>query len=369
MAIGEPERPVITILDWHDLYLNVNEDESIIDGLAFRGRWTTIAAGAKAGKSTVLLGLVVDAARRGVVVVYIDAEMGRVDVLERIGDWMQLKPDDLTNIHYTDLPPKVDTVQGATALYNTVVELQPDLVVFDGLNGMVNGAENDDTTWRDLYEWAIAPLKKMNIAVISLDNAGHGERKGPRGSSVKLDKADAVIVLQRTDIGSKLTTTHRRSASYPLEQEYTVTDADETGPPMQVKRVGAGTGAPAGTKRIVALLDDLSAPIDISRRRARELLKDNGHDAPRNAELGAMLKWRRDQTNPFQIAGPLVPLVPGTTRDHHLKVVPNSGDHSDKTPASGVVPDWVLSSGTHLAEPEKDRGPLGPEAEYEDPFA
>jgi len=370
MAIGQPEPETIDIIDWHALYNHTDTDEQpIIEDLAFRGRWTAIAAAAKAGKSTILLALAVDTAATGIITIYLDAEMGRGDVLERVEDWMELKPADLTNLHYTDLPPKLDTVQGAQRLYNTACTLNADLIVIDGLNGVVNGAENDDTPWRDMYEWAIHPLKARGLAVISTDNMGHGERKGPRGSSVKLDKADAIIALERTDTGVKLTATHRRSAAYPTTQEYTVTNADETGPPMKVIRVGAGTGAPAGTNQIIALLDELDAPIDISRRKARELLKDNGHEAPRNAELGAMLKWWRLQADPFTSVVPRSPGPVGTNVTTPLKVVPNIGDHSQGTPGRRVVPDRGSPKGPPPVETEKNSGTTHPpKQDHENPF-
>ena len=334
MGIGDQTPDRITFVDWHDLYNHVdNDDDAIIEELAYRGRWTAIASEAKQGKSTLLLALAVDATQRGHTVIYLDAEMGRGDVLERVSDWMQLKADDLAKLHYTDLPPKLDNGPGATILWNTIEQIAPDLVIIDGLNGVVNGAENDDTTWRDLYELAITHLKKRSIAIISADNMGHGTRQGPRGHSVKLDKADAVIVLKRTETGLKLTSTHRRSSSYPAEQEYSVTDASEAGPPMKVTRVNVGTGTPPRTKEICRILDGLDAPADISRRKARELLVDNDIDVPGNADFGAMLKWRRNQTQ-FNTNGPR------TTLDHSgppLKVVQTGLDHSDKTPASGVV--------------------------------
>ncbi len=304
MAIGD-EEPVlavlIDILDWHDLYNHTDtDDEAVIDGLAFRGRWTAIASPAKAGKSTVILALAVQAAQAGHTVIYVDAEMGRGDVLERVEDWMNLKPDDLANLHYTDLPPKLDVVQGAMALYHTCEKYDPALVIIDGLNGVVNGAENDDTTWRDMFELAIAPLKQRGCAIITADNTGHGDKTRPRGSSVKLDKADAIVAMERTDTGVKFTCNHRRTSSYPKEQEYTVTDASEEGPAMSVSRNGTHA-APEGTNRINALLDRLGAPWDIGRRPARALLIAHEGQAPKNDILGAMLKWRKQQADPLGI--------------------------------------------------------------------
>jgi KaiC/GvpD/RAD55 family RecA-like ATPase len=301
MAIGlaeppddQPARELIEIVNWDDLFNRKDEDEPIIPGIAYRGRWTAIAAAAKAGKSTVILGLVVALAKTGVTVLYLDAEMGRGDILARAEDWMHLQPADLKNLHYSDLPPKLDNVEGSAKLAYTVQAINPDLVVIDGLNGVVDGAENDDTTWRDLYEWAIAPMKALNIAVLSADNMGH-EAKRPRGSSVKLDKADGILTLERTDDGCKLTATHRRTSAYPAEQEYLVRFASEEGPPMTVTLTG-GHGAPEGTAKIVARLDKLGAADDISVRAAARLIRESGAGVTQ-AVVAAAVRERKNRVS------------------------------------------------------------------------
>lgn len=379
MAIGEPqpELDVIDILNWEDLYNGtIDNEDAVIDNIAFRGRWTAIVSPAKAGKSTFILGLAVEAAKTGLTVLYLDAEMGRSDVQERVADWMDLKPGDLKNLHYSDLAPKLDNIQGAQRLANTIAVLEPDLVVLDGLNGFVNGAENDDTPWRDLFEWAISPAKIAHVAVLSADNTGHTEKGRPRGSSVKLDKADAILAMVRTDTGVKLTATFKRSGAYPDEQEYTVTDASEEGPPMSITPLN-GHATPAGTARICNILDQLGAPLDIGRRVARDLLKANHHDAPRNADLGIMLRWRRenagfDMTRGAQLIPIVVPGNSGTTGDHCPRVVPESGDHSQETPGRSVVPDRGSPRGPSLSTgPEKQAGTgttPEPEADFIEPF-
>jgi hypothetical protein len=372
MAIGQPEPPqLIDLVNWHDLYNGTDtDDDAIIEGLAYRGRWTAIASPAKAGKSTVILALAVATARQGHGVIYVDAEMGRGDVLERVDDWMNLKPDDLAHLHYTDLPPKLDVVQGAMALYHTCEQLNPDLVIIDGLNGVVNGAENDDTTWRDMYELGIAPLKQRGIAVITADNTGKDKAQGPRGSSVKLDKADAIVILERTDTGVKMTCTHRRTSAYPKEQEYTVTDASEEGPPMRVERVGVGTGYPAGTKELCALLDQLGAPLDIGRGKAQALLRAHDGNGRKNENVTQALRYRRETANPFHTdLSPVSPGQVGNGGDRHLKPVPDLRGQVQKTPAYGAVPDGVSINSTPPVDGKNETGTdRSPMPDYLEPF-
>lgn len=369
MAIGQPEPPpLIELVNWHDLYNGTDHDEdAVIDGLAYPGRWTAIASPAKAGKSTIILALAVAAARTGIVSVYMDAEMGRNDVRDRVKDWMHLQPDDLTNLHYSDLPPKLDTVQGAQMLYDTATTLDARLVIIDGLNGVVNGAENDDTTWRDMYEWGIAPLKRAGVAVVSADNLGKARDAGPRGSSVKMDKADAILRLERTDIGAKLTATHRRTAAYPAELEYAVTDPSEEGAPMTVIRVDAGSGWPAGTAELCALLDKLGVPLDASRSQAQAALRAHDGNGRKTDALGKALKFRRIQATDVFTLEP-VPPVPGTSGNsgnRRLKPVPDLREQVQETPAYGPVPNGVSPKEHPPAEGIGNREQV---TEYEDPF-
>ena len=207
-------------------------------------------------------------------------------------------------------------------------------MIIDGLNGVVRGAENDDTTWRDLYEWSITPCKARGIAVISADNLGKDTTRGPRGSSVKLDKADAVIELERTDLGAKLTATHRRTAAYPREQHYVIAHADEDEPAMVVLRVDDSD--PEGTSEVIVKLWDLGLPVDIGVRKAREALRTAGFKAS-NAAIGTAVRTRRksvlDRPGPNgETPGQSAPGPSGTVGTTLQTVSgPRSGPHPDGT--------------------------------------
>jgi hypothetical protein len=311
MAIGDEPPARITILDWTELFAREDDADAIIPNLALPGRWTAIAAPAKSGKSTVLVGLSYDAVKQGHTVLYVDAEMGRTDMLDRVEAWMHLQPHHLKNLHYTDLPPKLDNVQGSAMLLNTVEALKPDLVVIDGLNGVVYGAENDDTPWRDLYELSIAPLKALNVAVVTADNTGHTDKKRPRGSSVKIDKADAILAGERTDDGFKFTCELRRSHAYPPEQEYLVRFASEVGPPMTVTPT-TGHSAPDGTTKTVELLDRLGADNDASVRVAARLIRGSGAGVTQSV-VAAAVKIRQNRVTDLFVTPQKTTSVGGVT--------------------------------------------------------
>src|SRR5690606_32762009 len=118
----------------------------------------------------------------------------------------------------TDLPPKLDVVDGANALQVSVKALGAQVVVIDGLNGVVSGAEKDDATWRPFFDLTVQMLKRQHVAVITGDNLGKDDSLGPRGSSVKVDKPDGVLLLTRTDNGVKLHAHARRTSAYPIDR-------------------------------------------------------------------------------------------------------------------------------------------------------
>jgi hypothetical protein len=320
MAIGDEPPARITILDWAELFAREDDADALIPGIAFRGRWTALAAPAKSGKSTLLVGLAYEATKAGHAVLYVDAEMGRTDMLDRVEAWMHLQPSDLERFHYTDLPPKLDNHQGADMLLATVEDLKPDLVIIDGLNGVIYGAENDDTPWRDLYELSIAPLKALNVAVVTSDNTGHADKKRPRGSSVKIDKADAILALERTQEGVTLTCELRRTAAYPTDQHYLVRFASEEGPAMTVTPAN-GHGPPDGTDRVVATLDRLGADDDISVRAAARLIREHGAGA-KQAVIAAAVKTRQNRVTGLWVTPSETPSVSGVTRSGVYVVTP-----------------------------------------------
>lgn len=207
----EEEDPVdddLGLIDWNEAFGNHAPEVPIVNGLIYPGRWTAFVAPAKAGKSTWALH-VAHRLARGIdpwdsnkllpdgpmAVLYLDSEMGRLDTVGRLTA-IGLVASDLDNLAYTDLPHKFDKWETATWLARAANLIQPSVVILDGINGFVTGAEKDDTPWRMLYEFAIAPLKRAGIAVISTDNTGKDEMLGARGSTVKTDKADAIFTMK-----------------------------------------------------------------------------------------------------------------------------------------------------------------------------
>ncbi len=297
------QRPhALELIDWSTIH---DHGDAIVDGLLIPGRWTAFVARAKTGKSTLEMFATVEVSegrdpfdgtkREPVTVLYLDGEMGRFDLEQRLHELGHAVPAQLTRWHATDLPPRLDTPDGGAALLAAVRDLAATVVVIDGINGTVNGAEKDDTTWRAFYDMTIFPLKRQGVAILTGDNLGKDESLGPRGSSVKVDKPDAVITLTRTDTGVKLTTTHRRTSEYAPEMLLTLRGIDGDAP-ITYRR--AQSAWPAGTMDAVHLLDRLDVPTDHGRSKARAALA--GHPI-RNDVLAAALRYRRAHPSSMSI--------------------------------------------------------------------
>lgn len=294
---GDVEPYPLVALD--DLFAPSPITEAHVDGLIFPGRWTQIVAAAKAGKSTLGIHLAVSLAlgrdpfsgapRPALSVTYLDAEMGRLDMGERLRE-LNLNPDDLRGrFRYTDVKYHLNELQGATAMLSSLQRHRADVVIIDGLNGAVIGAENDDTTWRPFYDHFVHHAKVAGIGIVTLDNLGHDQTKSTRGHTAKIDKPDAVLKLTRTDDGVKLKTTHQRTAAYLDELTLKVRGTDGTRP---ITYEHTDDAWPAGTAEVMRLLDQLGVDQAAGRTAARAALKQAGHSAA-NTALAAAIRARK----------------------------------------------------------------------------
>ena len=326
-------RDDLGLIDWNEAFGNHAPETPLIDGLIFPGRWTALVAPAKAGKSTLALHIAHRLARGihpwdssrlipdgPISVLYLDAEMGRLDTVGRLLA-LQLTASDLDNLAYTDLPHKLDQIETATWLARAANLIQPSIVILDGINGFVTGAEKDDTPWRMLYEFAIAPLKRAGIAVVSTDNTGKDEQLGARGSTVKTDKADAIFTMRanRDEHMNHMTTISRKHAR---------TTAFTDSLTLRLNGVGTGNieyvlpGASTHTPSIVTRDDIL--------RVCRTL---SGLQLPDNASVGEAMRELRAEG--YSIRASLVQAAVEYRREGNP--VDMDGDHLSTTPASQLV--------------------------------
>lgn len=295
--VADQDDGLLLRIDWKTLHERGND---LVEGMLSEGRWTAVASPAKTGKTTLLMAMAVNLAvgidpftgdsRPPVNVIYIDAEMGRLDLEERIFD-LGFEPSDLDEHFYAcDIVPHLDTIEGAQRVLRTAALFKASLVVIDGLNGALAGDENENTTLRSFFDHTIRPLKAHNVAILTGDNVGKDKSKGPRGSSVKLDKPDFVVRLERTDTGIKAVAVVRRSSSFLHEAVYEIEGLDGDRP---ITYRPASTAWPEGTMRTADLFDRHNIPIDWSRRRVQKFFRDAGMPGVRAATITAAQRLRR----------------------------------------------------------------------------
>lgn len=354
---GVPDVPVAPFLiNYHDLWSKDSSGEDwLCEPLLARGRGHAMYAGAKTGKSLLVLYMAACMATGKpclgrpagdpVRVLYMDYEMTEDDVKERL-ETFGFGPDDAEllqqNLYYALLPslPPLDTEEGGRALVASAAALDVELVVIDTTARAVAGDENDADTFRGLYRNTGLHLKQAGIAFIRLDHAGKDVEKGQRGSSAKNDDVDVVFrMIRRDDQALRVTATHRRMAWVPQETDINVVE-DEHG-----TRFTTGTGTwPSGTKAVMDALDEAGAPLDISQRKAAEIVRGAGLTA-KNATIRAALKARRQAADATL-----------TSEYQYPQSAPQS---AGRGPDDDRAPDNGARRGANHVSPSQARGAVG----------
>lgn len=293
--LDTPPDPQETFIDWSTFWDDEGTDEEwLVDQVFARGRGHALYAQAKQGKSLFVLHAAarLAATNPAADVVYLDYEMTRSDIRDRLEDMGYGPADDLSRLHYALLPsiPPLDTIDGANALLELVRAVQRPscdlLAVIDTTGRAVVGEENSNDTIRGFYRWTGSALKRHEVTWVRLDHAGKDATKGQRGGSAKNDDVDIVWKLKAGDQGAIIL--HReaaRMAWVPEKVSFTRSD----GP---LRYVAGPEAWPAGTKHLADELAALGLPADITRNKARAALKEAGVSAA-NDVLGAALRFRR----------------------------------------------------------------------------
>lgn len=286
-------------VQWDDLWnLDAEANDWLLSPLIARGRGHALYAPGKAGKSLLALYLAAAAATGRAVLdhpagqpirtLYLDLEMTREDVRERLADMGFGPTDNLENLAYYSLPSLavLDSQTGGQEVLELALAHNTDLVVIDTMSRVIGGEENSADTLRAFFRWTGSPLKAAGIATLRIDHAGKDIERGMRGSSAKADDVDVVWSLIPRDHGRfDLKATHRRMGWVPE-----IVNIAQTSDPLEY-RLTDDTW-PAGTAEIVAALDRLGLPLDIGRPTAAKALRNAGEKA-RNEAVSAALRFRR----------------------------------------------------------------------------
>ena len=365
----DPDHDPLKIINWPEFWANETDAADwLLEPLIARGRGHSLYAGAKTGKSLLMLAACAavatgrpflnNPARPPEPILYLDYEMTGDDVRERLESYGYGPDDDLGLLHYALLPTidPLDTHSGANAVIDAALRLGVIHVIIDTTSRAVAGEENDADTFRTLYRLLGLRLKSHGIGYHRLDHAGKNFELGQRGSSAKNDDVDVVQALTVRDAGLLLRATHKRMAWVPETVEIGLEDRDGF-----LVYTTADRGWPAKTKDIVKILDGADVPVDIGRDKVRELFKRSGYQY-RNAAISAAIKFRKlrvedtemcyrpvinlSPITPGQVFSGTVPEAPGQvgtgTQNPWSETGTGSGTGGDRYPRASECVDLSL---------------------------
>ena len=281
----DPDPLATWYVDWTQLWSTENQQgEWLLEPILARGRAHALYAGAKSGKSLLLLELAAALAtgkavlnqpqREPIEVLYVDYEMTAADIRDRLEAFGYSAQSDMQHLHYVLLPSigGLDTKQGADVVIAAVAQKQIELVIIDTTARAVEGEENDADTLRAFYRWTGVALKSQGVTWVRADHAGKDSSKGQRGSSAKNDDVDVVWKFtKRNSTSILMEATHRRMQWIPDKVELELRERDGV---LSHEIIGDETSDAA--MQLAATLDRLNAAPDITVRAARDLLKHNG---------------------------------------------------------------------------------------------
>lgn len=371
-AAVDPDPLATWYVDWAQLWSTENQQgEWLLEPILARGRAHALYAGAKSGKSLLLLELAAALAtgkavlnqpqREPIEVLYVDYEMTAADIRDRLEAFGYSAQSDMQHLHYVLLPSigGLDTKQGADVVIAAVAQKQIELVIIDTTARAVEGEENDADTLRAFYRWTGVALKSQGVTWVRADHAGKDSSKGQRGSSAKNDDVDVVWKFTKRNTTSILMeATHRRMQWIPDKIELELRERDGV---LSHEIIGDETSDAA--MQLAATLDQLNAAPDITVRAARDLLKQNGIKSASDILRAAtrVRKLRIDNGNInawiekigtnngtlFQVDGTNTNGTSIGTTQHNTTESDGTRAAHDSTRSRGVVPSVPRPQGRH----------------------
>ena len=281
-----------TPVNWREVWTTEPPPiEWLIEPVLERGTINALFSKPGVGKSLVTMEMALRIVRSGEVALLIDQENRVIDLVTRLHSF-GATPEELDNLvvfNFAELPP-LDTAEGARDMIALADAYKPALVVLDTTSRVVQGDENDSSTYLDLARLTLGPLKSRGICVLRLDHVGKDASRGQRGSSSKESFEDSLwsmtkdseefIVLERTKsrTGHGGSTVVLQKHDNPLRFDWDAIDSMVNGAVIAIAKQ----------------LDKYEVPLAWGRDRADKVLQEHNVGA-RHETVSAALKWRRDQ--------------------------------------------------------------------------
>ena len=271
-------------IDWQQFWTTDPTDtEWLVEPVLAKSRGHALYAGAKSGKSLMLLEIAAALATGQPVlnqpasdpmhVLYVDYEMSMQDIRDRLEAFGYGPEHDMSHLHYALLPSigGLDTPDGARTIIDAVHHHDIQLVVIDTTARAVEGAENDADTLRAFYRWTGLALKSKGCTYIRADHAGKDTSKGQRGTSAKNDDVDLVWrFTKRAENNILLEATHRRMSWVPEKVEIELVET-----PNGLRHNTVVDKPSIAAQNMVWQLINLKITPDTSLKEVRRVLKEN----------------------------------------------------------------------------------------------
>jgi len=304
LTASEPWLPSERFINWEKFAKRDSTPRQwLVESFWPLGRAMALYASAKEGKSELVLWCAAKlalgvhpwtgASLPAVDVAYFDYEMTEDDLEERL-DEMGFDPLLLDHLHYALHPmiPELDTPEGGSEFLDWVTSVQARAAVIDTFGRSVKGPENDADTVREFYRHTGMRLKRAGISYLRTDHTGKDPTAGQRGSSAKRDDVDVIWWQRRLNGGVHLDCTGSRLSwvGPTLQIDRFVDPHTEIVSYSSPIRIGWGPGVADKARE----LDKVGAPLDATRSRADEMLRQAGIKPGRHKLVAEALKYRRE---------------------------------------------------------------------------
>lgn len=196
---AEERRDLLGIVDLADVMEEGGTDpEMLVENLLLKAAHTLIFGPKEQGKTWCALCAAAEVMARGGTVVWVDKEMGRsllADRLVSLGLPAQLVRERLVYMEY----PTMDGSKESRALWKMMLEYrQPELIVVDAQTEVLADASLNENLGTDIDKWMgwyLTPARRLGITTAILDHTGHDEASRSRGSGHKGNAAKVELAV------------------------------------------------------------------------------------------------------------------------------------------------------------------------------